>query len=247
MNDVVEQLGTTRAGAAAMPAGVLLVLEASTAHGSAAIVHGTQILGHADVAMGASRDDHLFPAVQSLLGTCGFSPAALAGVVCGQGPGSFTSLRIAGSLCKGLAHGAGIALYTVPSMLLALAHFARTTGVSSVGEWLVHGDALRGERYAMHAHVDNAMSVVSVGATTRVPMAELSAHARGARRIAIGASTEPENEHVVVWPDARGVIGLRDWSACGPVSLADWEPSYGRLAEAQVVWEQKHGHALPAA
>jgi len=27
----------------------------------------------------------------------------------------------------------------------------------------------------------------------------------------------------------------------GPVSLADWEPSYGRLAEAQAKWEAVHG------
>jgi tRNA threonylcarbamoyladenosine biosynthesis protein TsaB len=30
-----------------------------------------------------------------------------------------------------------------------------------------------------------------------------------------------------------------------PVSLETWEPEYGRLAEAQVKWEDRFGMALP--
>ena len=32
--------------------------------------------------------------------------------------------------------------------------------------------------------------------------------------------------------------------AAGPVALDGWEPSYGRLAEAQVKWEAAHGRPL---
>jgi tRNA threonylcarbamoyladenosine biosynthesis protein TsaB len=32
----------------------------------------------------------------------------------------------------------------------------------------------------------------------------------------------------------------------GPVDLERWEPSYGRLAEAQVKWEAAHGRPLKA-
>jgi tRNA threonylcarbamoyladenosine biosynthesis protein TsaB len=34
--------------------------------------------------------------------------------------------------------------------------------------------------------------------------------------------------------------------ARGPVDLDRWEPSYGRLAEAQVKWEAAHGRPLSA-
>jgi tRNA threonylcarbamoyladenosine biosynthesis protein TsaB len=37
---------------------------------------------------------------------------------------------------------------------------------------------------------------------------------------------------------------LESLLASGPVDLASWEPSYGRLAEAQVRWEAAHGRPL---
>jgi tRNA threonylcarbamoyladenosine biosynthesis protein TsaB len=33
-------------------------------------------------------------------------------------------------------------------------------------------------------------------------------------------------------------------NAADPADLASWEPSYGRLAEAQVKWEAAHGRSL---
>jgi hypothetical protein len=39
-------------------------------------------------------------------------------------------------------------------------------------------------------------------------------------------------------------VRLGAWLAQPPVSLAAWEPDYGRLAEAQVKWEQAHGRPL---
>ncbi len=156
-----------------MPAGTLLVLEASTSAGSVAIVRDGQLFAHGSVAMGASRDDLLFPAAQRLLAECDIMPMALAGIVCGAGPGSFTSLRIAGSLAKGLAHGGGVSLYAVPSLLLALAMIVRegeaaVGGASSPGDWVVHGDALRGERYALRARVDGHRRVIALGSVQRV-------------------------------------------------------------------------------
>jgi tRNA threonylcarbamoyladenosine biosynthesis protein TsaB len=44
-------------------------------------------------------------------------------------------------------------------------------------------------------------------------------------------------------PHARGLARL-DASLVRDVSLAAWEPAYGRLAEAQVKWETEHGRSL---
>jgi len=227
-----------------MPAGALLVIEASTASGSVAIVSDGRVLAHSPVAMGASREDALFPAVQRLLSQCGLTPASLAGIVCGAGPGSFTSLRIAGSLSKGLAHGGDLALYAVSSLLLALANAGLA---ASPGSYVVHGDALRGERYALRARVDSAGCVFATGAVQRVLVTDLASYAEGSGLVAVASSLSPEHELVIVVPDASGVLAVGDWTGCGPLSLADWEPAYGRLAEAQVVWEARHGHALPVA
>jgi tRNA threonylcarbamoyladenosine biosynthesis protein TsaB len=55
----------------------------------------------------------------------------------------------------------------------------------------------------------------------------------------------PEHESAVVMPAAAAVVRLREWGRLEPVALTSWEPEYGRLAEAQVVWERTHGQALP--
>lgn len=231
--------GTGIGGDVGMPPGPLLVIEASTAAGSVAIVTPGRVVAKAAVAMGASYDDLLFPAVLALLRDCALEPVALGGIVCGAGPGSFTSLRIAASLAKGLAHGAGLALYAVPSLLLA------PRPVTPSGEYVVHGDALRGERYALRVRIDERGRRLVSGEVHRVPFASLPAFGGDAPRIAVGQSPSPVLEFDVAEPDAANVVTIGDWNGLGPLAIADWEPAYGRLSEAQVVWESKHGHALP--
>jgi hypothetical protein len=47
-------------------------------------------------------------------------------------------------------------------------------------------------------------------------------------------------------PHARGAAHvLVSLIASGPVDIDTWEPAYGRLAEAQVRWEETHGRPLP--
>ena len=81
-------------------------------------------------------------------------------------------------------------------------------------------------------------------AVRRVAFAELVALGEGRDRLAVLSSPEPELESQVVTPDAAAIVRCVDWFADGPVSLDQWEPDYGRLAEAQVKWEATHGRAL---
>ena len=58
-------------------------------------------------------------------------------------------------------------------------------------------------------------------------------------------SPSPLAEAVQAFPHARDIAHLEQLlNASGAVDLARWEPSYGRLAEAQVKWEAAHGRAL---
>jgi len=60
-------------------------------------------------------------------------------------------------------------------------------------------------------------------------------------------SPSPFTESVVATPRARGVARVEALLlARGPVDVGRWEPSYGRLAEAQVRWESAHGRPLSA-
>src|ERR1700746_278503 len=53
------------------------------------------------------------------LGRLAIRPADLDGLVVGDGPGSFTGLRIGWAAAKGLAQEAGLQLLAVPSLLAA--------------------------------------------------------------------------------------------------------------------------------
>lgn len=193
--------------------------------------------------MGVGREDQLFPAMQRLLGVAGVRPDALRGVVCGEGPGSFTSLRIAASLAKGLAHGTVCPLYAVSSLLLA----AASPGVSlAAGPFLVHADALRGERYVLPVIRQANGQVALAGPLARLTLAQLAEAAPPSQRLAVLSSPLPD-ESVVVSPTVVALSDIEPSWAQAPVSLALWEPVYGRLAEAQVKWEAAHGISLPVA
>ncbi len=204
--------------------GVTLVLEAA-AEGSVAIVQDGGVRFRAQVPMRGIAEDRLFPAVVEGLGLAG-GVEALTRVVCGSGPGSFTSLRVAAGIAKGLCAGRALPLYAVSSLALAVPGLAP-------GRYLVTLDALREECFAAAFAWDGQR--LSTLATERiVSRADLAATA--AAHDAVTVSAHPLAEHIV--PLLPGVL------ATGPVDRAHWEPSYGRLAEAQVRWEAAHGRPL---
>jgi tRNA threonylcarbamoyladenosine biosynthesis protein TsaB len=227
---------------AAYPLSSLLVIEGSTTAGSVALFSGGALVTVCSVPMGAGREDHLFPAVQRLLAEARVSVHPLAGVVCGAGPGSFTSLRIAASLAKGIAHGASLPLFAVPSLLLAAADASEPLPAGPV---VVHADALRGERYVLDVTVGVHGEVSAASSLRRMSMEHLDIHAAGLPRLAVLGSPSPSGEYRVVTPSAAhlGRVALSAWAEAVP--LDQWEPQYGRLAEAQVKWEASHGALLP--
>lgn len=224
------------------PSAPLLVLEASTAAGSVALIAGGLLLAHRAVGMGAGRDDHLFPAVQSLLAEVGGSPQDLSGVVCGAGPGSFTSLRIAAAIAKGLAHGASVPLFSVSSLLLAAAD---AVGHLPPGLCVVHSDALRSERYVLDVEIDALGMVHSRSALQRLTIDQLEEYAGARPRLSVRSPAAPDLAARIVTPSAEHLsrVAPVSWAAAVPLDL--WEPQYGRLAEAQVKWEASHGTPLP--
>ena len=224
----------------ASDAGLTLVIEASTSAGSVALLRGADVRQQRAVAMGASRDDALFPSVQAMLHDEGVNPAVLTAIVCGSGPGSFTSLRIAASIAKGLAHAAAVPLYAVPSLLLAAA------ACDTPGRYLVHADALRGERYALPVTIDEALAVRADDVVVRVAAEAIGALAGDRRPLVVAGGAVIAGSECVV-PCAARLPRVVGWQQHGSVSLDSWEPAYGRLAEAQVKWEAVHQRPLPTA
>ena len=218
-----------------------LVLEAATYAGSVALLNDRVVVAERSVAMRGRDHEALMPAVAEVLAEASVPVAQLGRIVCGAGPGSFTSLRIAGGIAKGLAMAEGIPLVPVSSLALLV---ASREGLSA-GRYIGAIDALRGEHYVALLEVDGAGNVRQTGGFSRVSSPELGEFATrmGAELIAAGPTSGGE-----VAPHARAAARLTKLIDATPAAdLAAWEPAYGRLAEAQVKWEAAHGRPLASA
>jgi tRNA threonylcarbamoyladenosine biosynthesis protein TsaB len=225
-----------------------IALDGSTYQGSVAVIHDSRVvaertLGGGDGGSGKQeprRGDALMPAIAECLNELGIRRDAIARIVCGAGPGSFTSLRVAGSVAKGLAVGYGVDLYSVSSLILTVAG-ARPP--LSEGEYLSVLDAMRGEYFAAKVTLLPDQTVIQREPTALVGpegLAELAGRDPLVRIVGAGQAFDFR-------PHARGVAPLLESLVeQGPVDLASWEPDYGRLAEAQVRWEAAHGRPLRA-
>lgn len=213
-----------------------LVIEASTYRGTVAVVTADRVLATEAVATRAEHTEELMPAVVRALRKSGVDVAGLGRIVCGAGPGSFTSLRLAAAIAKGLT-GAGVMesarpLASVSSLALIVAGAADRL---DEGVYLSTLDALRGERYAALIQVTPAdgvdshsvPAVRSIGTWRRLGGDNVRQWAREAEAQLIGPGCA-----INAWPQAVGVVRL--WSEVVPVDAVAWEPDYGRLAEAEV-------------
>ena len=127
-------------------------------------------------------------------------------------------------------------LFAVPSLALIAADASLADGL-----YIAVLDALRGDVFA-GAYLREGDEVTELAPVKLVPQSALAHEAAQLHATIVG----PE-EHPRTIPRAANVVRLGAWLALEPVSLAAWEPDYGRLAEAQVKWEQAHGRPLPVA
>jgi tRNA threonylcarbamoyladenosine biosynthesis protein TsaB len=219
---------------------ITLALDASTYVGTVAVLRDRALVAQGEAVMRGEEEERLMPAVVATLGEAGCSVRDVTRVICGAGPGSFTSLRIAGAIAKGIVMGNGDrvdGLFAVSSLALIVA--GRSEHLEP-GRWLALLDAMRGERYAALYEVGAKGTVSEIERLGLVREGDIAAECARLAARAIGPK-----EMVEASPRASGVaVLLDDILAHGRVSLDAWEPDYGRLAEAQVKWEAAHGRPL---
>jgi tRNA threonylcarbamoyladenosine biosynthesis protein TsaB len=212
--------------------GITLALDGATYSGSVAVIKDDVLLAerelpHSPTPGRSGRDENFMPMVAAALHDAGVKAADIDWIVCGEGPGSFTSLRVAASIAKGIAVGAGRPLFAVSSLLLMVAD-------RSPGRYVATLPAMRGENFAMFANVIDPGNI-----ETSDPVLIAG---NGIETFAAGHDAVVVDER----PHARAVRAiLQSIIARGPENIDSWEPSYGRLAEAQVKWEAAHGRPLP--
>ncbi len=216
-----------------MSFGLTLAIDGSTYAGSVAVIRDVTVIAAAelpdsDTPGKGGRDEKFFPMVVHALDAAGVKPFQLDRVICGSGPGSFTSLRVAASIAKGIAVGSNREMFTVSSLMLMIAEM-------EPGKYVATLPAMRGEVFAGVFEV-SANAVSAQGAPALVAAADLEALATSADAMLVSRA-----------PHARAVARiLAPVISSGPCDIDTWEPLYGRLAEAQVKWEAAHGRPLSA-
>ena len=215
---------------------ITLAIDASTYRGTVAVLRDRAVVASAESAMRGVHAEALMPSVASVLTEAGLSVTDVSRVICGEGPGSFTSLRIAAGIAKGICLGRGIPLFAVSSLGLTVAAAGRDPG-----SYVATLDALRDEWYAALFNVDAAGKVSQESPVALVGRTDIERYAATMGGVLLGAASGTGEPHA-----AGCVAMLEEVERRGPVDLERWEPSYGRLAEAQVKWEAAHGRALRA-
>lgn len=104
------------------------------------------------------QSSRLLPMIDDLLGTAGIRVQALDAIAFGQGPGSFTGLRVAAAVAQGLALASGVPIVSVPSMAgMALGACRREGNASAV----VCIDARMDEVYWGHYEIRDGLAAAT--------------------------------------------------------------------------------------
>ena len=227
-----------------------LAIETATDLASVALGDPGAILAEEALTGARQHAAGLLPMVLRALVTAEATLEEVEGVVVADGPGSFTGLRVGASVGKALVHARGLPLWTAPS-LMGLALGAAAPGESLV---LAVSDALRGEVYAsaFRFHPARVETVLDPSVFTPAGLMERLA----LPAVIVGTLPAPVREPLEAWsglevraaaPRASDLLRLigQHGGARRVAAPADWEPEYGRPAEAQTKWEQAHGRRLP--
>jgi len=218
---------------------ITLVIDASTYDGDVAVLDDDRVLAERRTVMRDALHERLMPAVAEALDAAAVEITRLDRLVCGAGPGSFTSLRIAASIAKGIAMATDTPLFAISSLALLVGG-----AELSPGRYVGALDALRGEFYVALYEVDESRAIVELE-----PARLIAAEQLESLTASVGAALVTPSEvvgAVRASPRARAAARLGHLiERGGRVDISGWEPAYGRLAEAQVRWEAAHGVPLP--
>lgn len=216
-----------------------LALDTSTRLGSVAIGRDGALVAEMSLAVRATHSETVLPVIERLLVRAGFDPVGLNAVVVGAGPGSFTGVRIAASLAKGLCAARDAELYAYSSLAAVAAEVAPPARVC------VLFDARREEVYAAAWEAPPPapalLPPVACGLETVLDAlgdpAAWTFAGEGARRnrapieAAGGRILPPTND----FPRASGLLELlrRSPEAGRVADRRDWEPTYVRASGAE--------------
>ena len=164
---------------------------------------------------------YLLPMVDEVLAEAGVTLNQLDGIVFGRGPGSFTGLRIACSLAKGLAYPHDLPLYPV-STLATIAWMARNNLKAQDKSVLAVLDARMQEVYWALYPAGQFEAEEGLGTTNQLQMLTADILAGFQENISGFDTVYP------CLPEAASMLALVEAQNILPVPMADASPVYVR-------------------
>jgi len=95
---------------------MFLIIETATVRGLIALCVGEKVLFEEPLTLGLANSRALEPALEALCKKAAIRPQQLEFVACGQGPGSYTGLRVGAACAKAIAVGCNIPLVAISSL-----------------------------------------------------------------------------------------------------------------------------------
>lgn len=192
------------------------------------------------------RDDHaaqLVPAIDEVLSRAEVGVGALKGILVGEGPGSFTGVRVSAATAKALAGALGVHLWAISSLAAA----ATASGISSVQYVLfdARADRIYGACYDVGPTQVETLIPPHGGALGEVLSSDLPEgcvftgggsvkHRAAIQRSGFGVEAAPEGSGSL----AEGLLRYMDLATdLEPIAdVASWEPRYVRASSVERQW-----------
>jgi tRNA threonylcarbamoyladenosine biosynthesis protein TsaB len=239
-----------------------IAIETSSRHGSVAAFQGAQLLRAIELPVGNRHATELMPAIASLTKQAGWQPEQIEHVYLSLGPGSFTGLRIAIAIARGMHQAVGCKLIGVPTLDVisenALQSFAYVVPILDAkrgqvfsARYVRKADAVKSEliRIAEPALVDPAAFVrETLQLANGAPVAVLG-EGVDYHRDALATVAAPNLQILdsSLWPPHAETVHRLGYRLAQQNGFADPTmllPTYIRLPEAEEVWRKKHGLPL---
>ena len=219
-----------------------LAFDTSGGTGSVAVGSQGRILASVLIEERLEQAARLVPAIAEALREAGVDRTELAGIVVGEGPGSFTGVRVAAATAKGLARALALPLRAVSSLAAeALAH--SDAGPVRYVLFDARGDRVYGACYGVGAAGVQELAPPHPGTLRDVLAGDVPAGAvfvgDGARRHrgAIEGAGFTVDTGADARPLAEGLLGYLALHPVDPVTdPAVWEPAYVRASSAEPMW-----------
>ena len=222
---------------------MILAFDTSGPTGSVAVAYQGDVLARGVLLVQAGHASGLIPMIDQVLEDADIGREELTGIVVGEGPGSFTGVRVAAATAKGLSGALTLPLWPVSS--LAAAALAVEEGAVRYALFDARAERVYGACYGVGGARVQMLVPPHAGELQDVLKSDVPAGAvfvgdgsEKHRAVIEGAGFQVADSS----PDISLADGLvRYWAACpdgfGPVDDAGrWEPEDVRASSAERLW-----------